>query len=414
MNLQEIINASIPARLFPIVGDSSLERRAVSIFLSVLARVYPFRRELLGSIARRVGVRSRVDVYEEVRFPSDEQNDRPDGLIRIQTGNNTWTALLEAKVDTTELDRGQIESYLRIDREYRIDALITISNQFVPMPTHSPVNVSGMLTKSVDMFHWSWSFILTHATMLQNSEDFESEDQKYLLDELIRYFGDDRRSLRFFEMMHQNWKSFVTNVQSNAVIKKSDPHLEETVSDWHEEIRDISLKLSRKAQIPISVRMSAKHRADPRRHLADDVAILAKNYELSANLNIPNAASNLDISANLKNATVTCSMSTNAPENSRAVTRIKKLLECIIEADDKDVFVEVYWPKGSKATQESLAIARKDPEALVANNKSLLPIGFRVKLVKHLGGRFSSRKKFIQELEAAVVGYYENIGENLI
>ena len=66
-------------------------------------------------------------------------NDKPDGLIIVENGANTWTALVEAKVGNNKLVEEQIERYLDLARAHNIDALITISNQLAVLPTFNPL-----------------------------------------------------------------------------------------------------------------------------------------------------------------------------------------------------------------------------------------------------------------------------------
>jgi len=81
---------------------------------------------------------------------------RPDGLILITEESSRWTALVEAKVGNTDLTVEQVSSYAELARPNGVNALITLSNQFAPLPSHHPVNVPSSLRKKVDLYHWSW------------------------------------------------------------------------------------------------------------------------------------------------------------------------------------------------------------------------------------------------------------------
>ncbi len=129
MGMEELVASGERARLFPVLSESSKEGRATSIFLSCLAASPDLAASLFGTIGRRVGVRTQIEVYTEVGNAGKPEL-RPDGLILLRTGNSTWSALLEAKVGSSDLEQSQIEVYLDLARTHKVDAVITVSNQF--------------------------------------------------------------------------------------------------------------------------------------------------------------------------------------------------------------------------------------------------------------------------------------------
>ena len=54
-----------------------------------------------------------------------------------------WTAILEAKIENADIDQEQVNRYAELARRYSIDAVITLSNQLVPLPTLVPFSVSA-------------------------------------------------------------------------------------------------------------------------------------------------------------------------------------------------------------------------------------------------------------------------------
>src|SRR3546814_4294733 len=54
-------------------------------------------------------------------------------------GGRTWRCLVEAKIGKAEIEAEQVERYLTIARAHKVDAVLTISNQFVALPTHSQI-----------------------------------------------------------------------------------------------------------------------------------------------------------------------------------------------------------------------------------------------------------------------------------
>lgn len=403
-------------RLFPIVADTSLENRALSIFLSVFSVVYEFRKDLLQSLGIGIAKTSKVECFTEVEFKKvpETTHTRPDGLLDVRTGKNGWAALFEAKIGAKNLEKEQIHSYLNIAKLNGIKSLITISNDFTVLPTHHPLISEVRVPKGIDLFHWSWSYITTQAIMTLQSNEIESNEEIFLLGELIRYFEDEKSTLKPFDTMHQDWPGLVTSVKSGANLRKTAPNVENAVSSWHQEVRDMCLKLSQYLESYVTIKLSRAHKNDPKLRMDDDCEKLANMHRLEAKLEIPDAASPMEIIADVGTRTVTCAMTVNAPgDKPRARSRITWILKQIQQADGRDVFIEAYWPKSSKSIQESVSDVRENPDILLNPNKALLPNGFRVKMVVDLAGKFGGRKKFIQEFEEIVPRYYENIGENL-
>ena len=133
------------ARLIPVTADTSREQRALSILLAAFRSVHEFRETMLNSVGVRLGKRASAQAWTEVTFSSDpklSKSDRPDGLLIIDTGRKKWTALIEAKIGNSKIDEDQIKRYIQIAKDNKIDAIITISNEFTALPDHSPIPVS--------------------------------------------------------------------------------------------------------------------------------------------------------------------------------------------------------------------------------------------------------------------------------
>ena len=163
--LPDFLASGTPARLFPVVADARREERTLSILLAVLQQVPHLYREILAGIDVRTGKRTRVSSFTEIGLVTDtEKSGRPDGFLLVETGRSRWSALIEAKVGRSPLDPDQVERYLKLARDNEIDAVITISNDFVARPAYSPVAGSiprlRQLTGKVSLYHWS---------LLQNS-----------------------------------------------------------------------------------------------------------------------------------------------------------------------------------------------------------------------------------------------------
>ena len=164
--LDDILKNANTARLIPAVADSRKEERLVSILLATLSSVRPFAEQFLERCGERVGKSSVLSSYTEVEFPSPDgsSKDRPDGVLCLTARKARWTAILEAKIENADIDQEQVNRYAELARRYSIDAVITLSNQLVPLPTHVPYSVSTRSNNK--FFHISWVSILTQAKLI--------------------------------------------------------------------------------------------------------------------------------------------------------------------------------------------------------------------------------------------------------
>ena len=232
-NINEIIEKAHHARLIPTIAYAQKEERLVSVLLATLAVVHPFAKQLLERCGVKMGKKSRLLSYTEVKFPSLAENnnkrneDRPDGLLILSTGKSQWKALVEAKIDNVEIDKEQVERYAKIAKIYGIDAMITLSNQLTPLPTHIPYSTPKVLKKHVDFFHISWISVLTQALLiLENKEEINGE-QTFILEEMAHYFKHPKSGVKGFEPMNKEWKPLVTGIINGEKFGKSSPEIRE-------------------------------------------------------------------------------------------------------------------------------------------------------------------------------------------
>ena len=416
LELDEVLKHARPARLIPTVADSRKEERLVSVFLATLSIVRPFAQQVLELCDTRMGKTSDLLTYTEVEFlGSDESGkDRPDGLLTLSTRNVRWTALVEAKIDKIELGNEQIQRYGEIAREYGIDAVITLSNQLAPLPSHVPYAVPKKLSNRVRFFHISWISVLTQALLLLRDAEELNAEQTFILEEMTRYFDDDSSGIRRFDQMNSEWRSLVLGIQRRQPFKRSSSEIANTVGSWHQEERDLCLILSRRIGEHVAIRLSRKHQADPELRHRDDCDSLVASQELRCAFNVPNAASDLEVTVNLERRTISCMMKLNAPsDRKRATARTNWLVRQLREVKGEDVIINAIWPGRAPLTQKSLSEIREDPKCLESGRPGATPTSFEVVMVKDLAGRFSGPRNFIEDLEDLVPEFYDRIGQNL-
>ncbi len=418
-NLPEFLLYGENARLFPVVADTSREQRTLSIFLAVLTQVPAFARASLGSLGVRIGKRARISTFTEVTFKNDANNDdRPDGLIVVQTGRSTWAAIVEAKIGKAALDASQVERYLRLARDNKIDAVITISNDFAARPEHSPLAKSiqriKQLTSRVHLYHWSWASLATHCEVLAYQGISEDSEQHYLIRQLSRFFSHPTTGIERFTQMGPAWKTVVQTVASGAPLAKNTPGIEDVVASWIAEERDLCLHMTSRLNRSVSARIERKHATDPKLRLEDGVSALISTQTLTSTVCVPDCASDITIRADLARRSLSVSMTVKARGDRKSTRARVNWLLGMLKADDPRLRVQAHWPGRATDTSEGVEVLREHPDRLQTDNPAMLPRSFEIALVEVPGARrFGGQKAFIEDLERIVPEFYDLVGVTL-
>ncbi|MDR5906442.1 hypothetical protein [Franzmannia qiaohouensis] len=417
MERPDFVKRGEEARLIPVVADTNREQRAASVLLAALRGVHEFRQQMLLSLGVRVGSRAVLGAWTEIVLEADPgaaKSDRPDGLIVLQTGRKTWSALVEAKIGNADIGEEQLRQYLQQAKKHKVDAVITITNQFVAIPSHHPVKVPKSMLKGVELYHWSWMYAVTQATLLLESGEITSPDQRFMLEEVLRYLGHESSGISRFDSMNREWKEVVGKVKSGAILGKNTEEVENTVSSWHQEQRDLCLVMSRKLGRPVKLKLARAHRTDPVKRLKDDCEALAKDKVLSCCLEVPDAAADLEVTADLTKRTIVCSMRVVAPQDKkRSTARVNWLARQLTKAEVDSMYIKAVRPGRAEETQATLAQVLEDAAALDSPATTVVPSAFEVFYMADLGHRFAGNKIFIEELEKAVPHFYQQVGQRL-
>lgn len=405
------------ARLIPVVADTSKEVRAVSIVLAAMTAVPTFAKVLLGSIGQTVGVRSNLHCFTEVEFKKcfEEKKCRPDGLISVDGKRGPpWSCIIEAKIGRNELEVDQITQYAALAKMNDVDAIITISNQFSALPTHHPLRLPKSALKGVELYHWSWTSIVTHIMLLLGDMGIEDQDQQYILEEVLRYLSHESVGVSRFDRMNPEWKDLVSKVQSGAPLSKSDSEVERSVAAWEQVARNISLLMTQKVGRQVQLAMSRAQADDPAVRLRDDCELLVNEHQLRCALEVPDAAAQIKVTADFQRRSLAVSMELTAPKDKqRASSRINWLVRQLSKAGSSDMYVRARWPGRAGDTQASLTEARDNSAVLERGREGMVPNSFEILLVRDLGAKFSGAKNFIESLEDAVPYFYEHVGQHL-
>lgn len=416
MELPGNVKSGEIARLIPIIADSRKEQRAASVLLATMSAIPDLANAILLHFNQRVGSRSTVNTFTEVIF-AEEQNprgDRPDGMVVVQTGKRAWSALFEVKIGSAELQQDQIERYLQLARDNGVDSLITISNQFAALPTHHPISVSKVLTRRVSLFHISWTAVLTEAILLHESTVITDPEQAFLLREFVRFLSHDSVGVNGYQQMPTQWRDLSDLVQAGGIPSKSIPGINEIVAGWFEEVRDLSLLMSRSLGTRVEVKLSSKHRNESELRLKDEITELCNTSTLTATLRIPNAASDIMICADLKTRTIRANMSLVAPrDRKRNSARVNWLLRQLRETRPDGISIHVDWASRAPDTVYPLAVIRENPKLVDEADSNAAIRALDVAMHCDVGGKFRGRRTFIDELEKVVPSFYEQVGQHL-
>lgn len=413
VDLPSSIKQGEQARLFPVVSDGSREQRLTSLFLALLTQIPELGSRLFSGYGPRFGARTRIDAFTEVVFKNQsEKVDRPDGFLEINTSQKSWSALVEAKIGRAILDQQQVERYLELARANDLDAVITISNQFVARPDHSPLIVSKRLTNKISLLHWSWMSILTHCKVLQLNEAVDDKEQSFLLAEFIRHLEHPSIGVEQFSQMNKGWKDLVSAIANGETLRKTSPEIEASVGACFEEERDLGLLLSRTVGEHVALVIERKLKNDPKERLKVECQRFADNQKLISTFRVPDTADDITVEADATRKSIAVSMMLKAPQDKKSTkARVNWLLRMLKE-DHPNLLIRAHWPGRMPPSQASLASVREEPSGIDAGNGSA-PHSFQVCLIEDLGRRFAGSKTFIEDLERVVPEFYSVAGQHL-
>ena len=403
------------ARLIPVATKPELRNTCVTC--AMLMAVEEFAESLLSALGAPIGKRAKTQVWIEPVFKSakNDNKERPDALIVVDNGRREWRALVETKTKGADLDAGQIERYLDIAKAHEVDAVVTISNQFVATPTQSPCDINWQKLKKVSLFHWSWSYLKTEAKIQLSKSAVSDPDQAYMLEEYVRYLEHDSAGVSEFEQMGKEWVEACKLYFAKSKLDKKSPMGAAVVSDWDELMRCTALLMSRELETNVTTVLSAKERKDPNSRMEALQSSFISSGELESRLEVPDAASPISVEADLTRRSVTVSMTVDAPrDKKRAPATVTWLLRQLSKTEDGSIMLVAKWPGRTQNTCAELVKVREDVDALVGERKGQLPHAFEIRAVSDLGGKFTQRRNFVPELVSCVTRFYEAVGQHVV
>lgn len=414
-DLPDFLESGERARLMPAMKDSNKEQKVTSSLLASIMAINEFGRELLTDVGAPAFKRAKINCYTEVVFKGKVSNKiRPDGLIVVEAGKKRWSALVEAKVGNNPLKIEQVEAYLELAKGHKIDALITISNQFASIPTHHPMKVSKVKTRRVSLYHWSWMLIMTKGILQATNKNISDPDQAFILEELIRYLQHPNSGVLSFNRMDSSWKIVCSDTNKRVPLKKNSNDVVNVVSNWHQLTRFLALQMSVAVGEVVNTHLTRKQQNNIEKYFADSVNALITNEELSSEFTILNAASRLKLVADLRCRTLSVSMRVNAPDDRKQVkSRLMWLIRQLSKCDVGDTEIRVIWQGRSKDTATTLDAIRNDEFDYTPPKKNVLPSAFEVRITYDLMSKFIAPVVFVDEAQKVLPSFYKSVGQYL-
>jgi hypothetical protein len=335
-------------------------------------------------------------------------------LIEPRSGSHAWSALIEAKIENQLIEQDQVERYLKIARDNGIDTVITISNEFATLPTHHPLAISKVLTRRVDLLHYSWSSILIEAIIVHEGDSINDPEQKFLLREFIGFFSHESAGVTRFTSRPAQWKPVVDRVIAGGQLTPRENDLHAVVAAWHQEIRDLGLQMGQRLGCQVSVKLARSHNLSQEARLKDAIDALCKQNVLSDEISVPDAASSIVVTANLKTRPLRTSMCLDAPlDRKTTVARVRWLIRQLKDIDPFGITVTLIWPSRAPDSVFPLSALLDDISAVGNSASANPPRAFIMALYCDSGRCFTGRRTFIEDVEATVPKFYELIGHRL-
>jgi hypothetical protein len=332
----------------------------------------------------------------------------------INNGAKVWTALIESKIGNAELTNEQVEEYLLLAKQHKIDAVITISNQFSTTPTHHPLKIQKSKTKSVELYHFSWLSLKSKAVLLTGEKGIEDPEQAYILSELVRYLGHDYSGITALNKMPALWKELCNTVQNGGSLNKNSDCVIDSVAGWHQLLRHLSLNLSMAIGQPVDISLTKQRERNADLNFLEDCNRLVKTCEFKAEFNVPHAASKLVFSADVTRKVVSISMKLEAPKDkSRATASINWLSRQLKNKAKGNLSIRAYWPKRIPVSMVKLSEIIENPSSIIPPNVSELPTYFEVVRVIDMGARFKGAKTFVEDVSKEFPKFYHDAGQHL-
>lgn len=409
-----ITDGWVHARLIPTAGirnELERERRASSCLLAVMHGVPEFAHSLLKELGAPKS--SVIATFAEVRFKDAAGKVViPDGAIVCRRGSKSWTCLVEVKTGTNDLKDDQVASYLDLARDHGFDGVLTISNQITATSAESPVTVDGRKLRRTSLWHFSWLRILTEAVIQNQYRGVSNPDQAWILRELIHYLSSEASGATGFEDMGEHWVE-VRKSAREGTLRQADASTKAVAERWEQFTQYLCLQFSQDLGRTVSAPRVPRSQTTASR-IEEITKGLASSGELTATLHVPDAAGDLQITADLRARQIATSVKVSAPEDRRPKARISWLLRQLDGAPE-DLHINVAYPSARDTTHATFGQAREDPNRLLyVPDPKREPRSFTLTYIHPMGQKRGREEgSFVRETTAQAVAFYRDLVQNL-
>lgn len=401
------------ARLIPVTGiKGSLdqERRSSSALLAVLRIVPELAKVLLADCGALTG---RISTFIEPEFKLSGKKIRPDGLIVIERGKRRWQALLEVKTGKNLLEASQLSDYLDLCRDYRVDALITVSNQVLNSSmAHPTPGIDQRKLRSTGLYHLSWIKIITEAIVLREHTGVEDPEREEVLSELIRFLQSEASGAAEFNDMGPSWAEVRDGVRTSSIPKPTVEVLE-TITNFEALVRFSALSLQARLGVGAREVVSRLAKSDYKKHLNSVATNLLAEKVLRGAIDVPGAAAKLELEADLASGLIRCASQFDAPNEGRNSARVNWVLRQIKDSP-QDALVKWTY-KHARVPEKAHRLGDlldKEYEFSLAKDREIAT--FRIELVRKMGTKRSAGQGgFIDSVVDLFADFYGSILQKL-
>lgn len=414
-------------RLFPsahIKSDREAELRATASLLVVIRAVAEF-----GKTTVRIagGPAGKLSCYTEVTHQLRENDAsppvelRPDGVVQTIRGKTKWTALVEVKVGNAVLDPDQVDSYHRLARQECANAVITVSNQSALPNGQPPVNLDGRRSRAIPVTHFSWERLLSEAQLLSRKKKVSDPDQKWILDEWIRYVEDPNSRIIVPPDLGAHWADVLRAARTGALDQSSN-ELREVAKCWMGYLRKVSMRLRAKLGVDVEMRLTRKEKRDNTLHLEHLVTTARTNGTLTGRLRIPDAVGDIQIDLFLHSRSVRYRAEVAAPTEGRQMTRINWMSRQLRGLDlPSDLVVAAVWTNRGSVTSAPASQFVDDPGVLLTDKqgisvpKDATPKSYQIQWTNKLhASRGRSSAPVLEGISKGLEEFYRRVVEHLV
>jgi len=329
--------------------------------------------------------------------------------------------LVEVKVRRAILNPEQIHKYHRLARQEGAGAMITVSNQPALPDGRPPVSLDGRRLRGIPVTHFSWERLLSEAQLLSRKKEVSDPDQKWILDEWIRYVDDPKSRIIVPPDLGSHWGDVLKAARTGA-LEQSESELRDVASFWMGYLRKTALRLRAKLGVDVQLRLSKKEKSDSALHLERLVASARTSGTLPGILRVPDAAGDIQIEVFLPSRSVRYGLEVTAPTEGRQATRVKWLWRQLRGLSlPGDLLVTAEWSARNLLTSVPASQFVEDPGALLVDRRGApLPKDVHPKLfllqwtTKLQAGRGRSSAPVLEGISKGLEDFYLRVVENLV